>query len=68
MKRLLLTIMLAALVMSLAGCVVVEEHHHHARRPYGVIVANPRPVVIAPGRPPYPHPPHNRGGYGRHGF
>lgn len=64
MKRLIMTIMLAALVMSLAGCVVVDGRHHHGHSSCGVIV-RPGPVVIAPSRPPYPYPPHHRGWRGR---
>ncbi len=68
MKRLLLTIMLAAVVMSLAGCVVVDRDHHHGHRSCGVIVSDPRPVAVVPVPPPRPVPPHNRGWRGRPGF
>lgn len=53
MKRLILTILLAVLMMNLTGCVVVDRHHKTARK---VVVVDPGP---RPGRPNRPHGPQN---------
>ncbi|MHC4679613.1 MAG: LptM family lipoprotein [Planctomycetota bacterium] len=64
MKRLISTIALVILTISLAGCVVVEEHYSHRHGPHAVIVTRPRPLPIPPHPPRFPHSHHHRGWHG----
>jgi hypothetical protein len=62
MKRLILSILLAVLMINITGCVVVDRHHKHARE---VVIVSP--PARRPGPPPRPHYPQNRRGMNRRG-
>ncbi len=56
MKRLILTIIIAVLIMPLAGCTIVSHHgrhgHGHPHRHGAIIVTAPPHIPCPPG---YPH-------------
>ena len=67
MKRLIATIILAIIAITLAGCDFSYYHpgYHHGHGHGAVIITRPRHVPYAHG---YPHGHHSRGHYpGRHG-
>jgi len=55
MKRLIMTIIIAVLITSLAGCVEYRHHHPHARQVVVVTKPNHPPVPSAYPRNPRGH-------------
>ncbi|MHC4073641.1 MAG: hypothetical protein ACYSWW_16405 [Planctomycetota bacterium] len=54
MKRLILTIIIVALLMPLAGCTIVSHHGRHGHGPgHGAVIVTGPPHIPSP--PRYPH-------------